>query len=103
MKTYEIIARIVIGVALVVMTAVHALGMLAALASAIVATGQSESQPTQTETVEPPVLMAMPDSRLSVVELRTLARRRLGSAARISGRRIAQATRADLLAALSAA
>jgi len=38
-----------------------------------------------------------------VVELRTLARRRLGSAARISGRRIAQATRADLLAALSAA
>jgi hypothetical protein len=103
MKTYEIIARIVVGVALVVMAAVHAAGILAALASAIVATGQSESQPTQTETVEPPVLMALPDARLSVVELRTLARHRLGSSARLAGRRIAQSTRADLLAALGAA
>jgi len=103
MKTYEIIARIVVGIALVAMVAVHALGVLAALIGAIVATGQSESQPTQTETVEPPVLMAMPDSRLSVIELRTLARHRLGSSVKINGRRIAQSTRADLLAALSAA
>jgi hypothetical protein len=103
MKTYEIIARIVVGIALVAMVAVHALGILAAMLAAIVATGQSESQPTQTETVGPPVLMAMPDSRLSVVELRTLARHRLGSSVKINGRRIAQATRADLLAALSAA
>jgi hypothetical protein len=49
------------------------------------------------------VLMAMPDANLTVIQLRTLARVRLGSATRISGRRIAQATRADLLAALSAA
>jgi hypothetical protein len=103
MKIYEIIARIVVGIALVAMVAVHALGVLAALIGAIVATGQSESQPTQTETVEPPVLMAMPDANLTVIQLRTLARHRLGSAARISGRRIAQATRADLLAALGAA
>jgi len=101
MKTYEIIARIVVGVALVAMVAVHALGMLAALASAIVATGH-DSQPAQPEIAQP-VLMALPDSRLSVVELRTLARHRLGSSARLAGRRIAQATRADLLAALSAA
>jgi len=103
MKTCEIIARIVVGFALVVMTAVHALGILAALASAIVATGQSESQPTQTETVEPPVLMAMPDANLTVIQLRTLARHRLGSSVKINGRRIAQSTRADLLAALGAA
>jgi hypothetical protein len=102
MKFSTIIARIVVGVALVVMTAVHAAGILAALASAIVAT-EPDSQPAQPETVEPPVLMAMPDSRLSVVELRTLARHRLGSSARLAGRRIAQANRAQLLAALSAA
>jgi hypothetical protein len=103
MKTYEIVARIVVGIALVAMVAVHAAGILAALTSAIVAAGQSESQPTQTETIEPPVLMALPDARLSVVELRTLARHRLGSSVKINGRRIAQATRSDLLAALGAA
>jgi hypothetical protein len=102
MKFSTIVARIIVGVALVVMTAVHALGVLAALIGAIVATGQSESQPTQTEIAQP-VLMALPDSRLSVVELRTLARHRLGSSVKINGRRIAQAKRADLLAALSAA
>jgi hypothetical protein len=103
MKFSTIVARIIVGVALVAMTAVHAAGVLAALASAIIATGQSESQPTQTETVEPPVLMAMPDANLTVIQLRTLVRVRLGSAARIAGRRIAQAKRADLLAALGAA
>jgi hypothetical protein len=101
MKTYEIIARIVVGIALVAMVAVHALGILAALASAIVAT-EPDSQPAQPEIAQP-VLMAMPDSRLSVVELRTLARHRLGSSVKINGRRIAQSTRAQLLAALSAA
>jgi len=101
MKTYEIIARAIVGVALVVMTAVHAAGVLAAMLAAIIAT-EHDSQPAQPEIAQP-VLMALPDARLSVVELRTLARRRLGSATRISGRRIAQATRADLLAALSAA
>jgi hypothetical protein len=102
MKFSTIVARIIVGVALVAMVAVHAAGTLAALASAIVATGQSESQPTQTEIAQP-VLMAMPDANLTVIQLRTLARVRLGSATRISGRRIAQATRADLLAALGAA
>jgi hypothetical protein len=101
MKTYEIIARIVVGVALVVMTAVHAAGILAALIGAIVAT-EHDSQPAQPEIAQP-VLMALPDARLSVVELRTLARHRLGSSVKINGRRIAQATRADLLAALGAA
>jgi hypothetical protein len=101
MKTYEIIARIVVGVALVVMTAVHALGVLAAMLAAIIAT-EPDSQPAQPEIAQP-VLMALPDARLSVVELRTLARHRLGSATRIAGRRIAQANRADLLAALGAA
>jgi hypothetical protein len=101
MKTYEIIARIVVGIALVAMTAVHAAGILAALASAIVAT-EHDSQPAQPEIAQP-VLMAMPDANLTVIQLRTLARVRLGSAARIAGRRIAQSTRADLLAALSAA
>ena len=38
---------------------------------------------------------------LTVVELRSLARQQLGSAARIEGRRIAQARRDDLLAALA--
>jgi hypothetical protein len=103
MKLSTIIARIVVGVAMVVMTAIHAAGILAALAAAIVATGQPESQPTQAETAQPPVLVALPDARLSVVELRTLARVRLGSSVKINGRRIAQATRSQLLAALSAA
>jgi hypothetical protein len=102
MKFSTIVARIVVGIALVAMTAVHAAGILAALASAIIAT-EPDSQPAQPETAQPPVLMALPDARLSVVELRTLARVRLGSATRIAGRRIAQATRAQLLAALGAA
>lgn len=38
---------------------------------------------------------------LNVVELRALARKQLGSAARLDGRRIAQARRDDLLAALA--
>jgi hypothetical protein len=38
---------------------------------------------------------------LTVVELRRLARRRLGSSARLAGRRIAQCRRADLLLALA--
>ena len=41
-------------------------------------------------------------SALSVQQLRTLARQTLGSAARIEGRRIAQARRDDLLLALGA-
>jgi hypothetical protein len=101
MKFSTIVARIIVGVVLVAMVAVHALGMLAALASAIVAT-EHDSQPAQPEIAQP-VLMAMPDANLTVIQLRTLARVRLGSATRISGRRIAQATRADLLAALGAA
>ena len=44
----------------------------------------------------------LPIECFSVVELRTLARQQLGSAARIEGRRIAQARRADLLLALGA-
>jgi hypothetical protein len=40
---------------------------------------------------------------LTVLELRSLARQQLGSAARIEGRRIAQANRAGLLLALGAA
>ena len=44
----------------------------------------------------------LPLACFSVVELRTLARQTLGSAARIEGRRIAQARRADLLLALGA-
>ncbi len=43
----------------------------------------------------------LPLTVLSVVELRRVARERLGSAARIGGRRIAQANRAGLLAALA--
>jgi hypothetical protein len=102
MKFSTILARIIVGAVLVAMTAVHAAGVLAALASAIIAT-EPDSQPAQPEIAQPPVLMALPDARLSVVELRTLARRRLGSSARLAGRRIAQANRAQLLAALSAA
>jgi hypothetical protein len=102
MKFSTIVARIIVGVALVMMTAVHAAGVLAALASAIVAT-EPDSQPAQPEIAQPPVLMALPDARLTVIQLRTLARVRLGSSARLAGRRIAQASRAQLLAALGAA
>jgi hypothetical protein len=102
MKLSTILARIIVGVVLVAMVAVHAAGVLAAMLAAIIAT-EHDSQPAQPEIAQPPVLMALPDSRLSVVELRTLARHRLGSATRIAGRRIAQANRAQLLAALSAA
>lgn len=42
-----------------------------------------------------------PLERLTVVELRMIARERLGSAARLGGRRIAQARRAQLLLALA--
>ena len=43
----------------------------------------------------------LPLACFSVVELRSLARQQLGSAARIEGRRIAQAKKAALLAALA--
>lgn len=46
----------------------------------------------------PPLLEA-----LTVPQLRTLARHQLGSSARIGGRRIAQARRAELVLALAAA
>lgn len=46
-------------------------------------------------TIQPPPL-----DTLTVAQLRSVARQRLGSAARIGGRRIAQARRADLLGAL---
>jgi hypothetical protein len=103
MKLSTIAAVAIVATIVTVRATIEAAGILAALIGAIVATGQSESQPTQTETVEPPVLMAMPDANLTVIQLRTLARVRLGSSVKINGRRIAQATRSDLLAALSAA
>ena len=40
---------------------------------------------------------------LPVVQLRTLARERLGSSTRLNGRRIAQATKSDLLFSLAVA
>ena len=48
----------------------------------------------------PPVAPA-PPAPTTVAELRSAARARLGPSARIGGRRIAQARRADLLAALA--
>jgi hypothetical protein len=100
MKLSTIATVVIVATIVTVRAAIEAAGILAALIGALIGL---ESLESQTETVEPPVLMALPDARLSVVELRTLARVRLGSSVKINGRRIAQSTRADLLAALSAA
>jgi hypothetical protein len=100
MKLSTIAAVAIIAAVVAVRATIEAAGILAALIGVLIGL---ESLESQTETVEPPVLMALPDARLSVVELRTLARHRLGSSVKINGRRIAQATRADLLAALGAA
>jgi hypothetical protein len=103
MKLSTIAAVAIVATVVTVRATIEAAGILAALIGVLIGLESLESLESQAETVEPPVLMALPDSRLSVVELRTLARRRLGSSARLAGRRIAQAKRADLLAALSAA
>jgi hypothetical protein len=103
MKLSTIAAVAIIAAVVAVRATIEAAGTLAALIGVLIGLESLESLESQAETVEPPVLMAMPDSRLSVVELRTLARHRLGSSVKINGRRIAQANRAQLLAALSAA
>jgi hypothetical protein len=103
MKLSTIAAVAIVATVVTVRATIEAAGILAALIGVLIGLESLESLESQTETIEPPVLMALPDANLTVIQLRTLARRRLGSAARISGRRIAQANRAQLLAALGAA
>jgi hypothetical protein len=61
--------------------------------------------PARPATVAPapaaPAAPAATLASLTVVQLRTIARQRFGSAARIAGSRIAQARKADLLACLA--
>lgn len=59
--------------------------------------GVTPPQPVPALTIAAPALPP-----LTVPQLRTMARQRLGPAARIGGRRIAQARKADLLTALGA-
>ena len=55
------------------------------------------------EPLTPTITLAQPLEQLSVVALRRQARERLGSGARLGGRRLAQARKADLVLALAAA
>lgn len=70
-------------------------------------TGGVPSTPPAAQNDSPrslPVMLPAPTispERLTVEELRRIARQRLGAAARPGGRRIAQARRADLLAAIT--
>ena len=82
---------------------VHQLNADLAAAYRCLLVGAHRAEAAAEQVVEQVVTWAgLPIECFSVVELRTLARQQLGSAARIEGRRIAQARRADLLLALGA-
>ena len=82
---------------------VHQLNADLAAAYRCLLVGAHHAEAAAEQVVEQVVTWAgLPIECFSVVELRTLARQQLGSAARIEGRRIAQARRADLLLALGA-
>lgn len=89
---------------------VHQLNDQLAAAYRCLLAGGHRAAAVVTETIEPAAAAAvelieeatgLPLSSHSVAELRTIARQRLGSAARLEGRRIAQASRRQLLAALA--
>ena len=82
---------------------VHQLTADLAAAYRCLLVGAHRAEAAAEQVVEQVVTWAgLPIECFSVVELRTLARQQLGSAARIEGRRIAQARRDDLLLALGA-
>ena len=82
---------------------VHQLNADLAAAYRCLLVGAHRAEAAAEQVVEQVVTWAgLPIECFSVVELRTLARQQLGSAARIEGRRIAQARRDDLLLALGA-
>lgn len=60
-----------------------------------------QPQAAATISTRPAAIQSPPLDALTVSQLRSVARQRLGSAARIGGRRIAQARRAELLGALA--